>query len=350
MILAVLSACLAVDPQACGPVTLVRQPFSTLADCAADAPRIARDWLEARPGLRQGGLTCEPLTGLPPLATQRVADGVHVHLGQIAQFEDSPDGWIANLGFVVGRDSIAVIDAGASRAQGQALFAAIRRISDKPVSHLIVTHMHPDHAFGASVFAEAGAAIVGHARLGDALQSRGPVYLDNLTRLYGPAAMIGTEITLPDVAVADRLEIDLGGRVLTLAAATPAHSDNDLTVRDSATGTLFTGDLVFRGLTPILDGSLPGWLEWMDAAQDAGPIVPGHGPVARDWAEAVGAQRDFLGALDHATRDALAAGLPLSRAVPAIVDALQPFGGDWASFPDSAARDATAAFKELEWQ
>ncbi len=350
MFFAVLSACLAAEVPECGPVLLVGQPFASRTECDAGAPRVAENWLADHPGLAQDGLHCAALADLPALPTRQVADGVHVHLGPPFQFEDSPDGWIANLGFVIGRDSIAVIDAGASRRQGQALFAAIRAVSDKPVSHLIVTHMHPDHAFGANVFAEAGATIVGHARLGDALQSRGPVYLDNLTRLYSPAAMIGTGIVLPDVAVAGSLDIDLGGRVLTLAAADPAHSDNDLTVLDRTTGTLFAGDLVFRDLTPIVDGSLPGWLAWMDAAQDAGPIVPGHGPVARDWQDAIGAQRDFLTALDHATRDALDAGLPMSQGVPAIVEALQPFAGRWNSFPDSAARDATAAFKELEWQ
>ncbi|MTE00330.1 quinoprotein relay system zinc metallohydrolase 2 [Paracoccus sp. YIM 132242] len=350
MFFAVLSACLAGEVPACGPVTLAGQPFSSMEQCTTGAPRIAGTWLAAHPDLTRGGLSCVPLSDLPVLPVREVAPGVHVHLGQIAQFEDSPDGWIANLGFVVGSDSIAVIDAGASRAQGQALFAAIRAVSDKPISHLVVTHMHPDHAFGAEVFREAGATIVGHARLADALQSRGPVYLDNLTRLYGSGPMIGTRVVLPDVAVGDSLDIDLGGRVLTLTATGPAHSDNDLTVLDRATGTLFAGDLVFRGLTPIVDGSLPGWIGWMDGARDGGPVVPGHGPVARDWSEAVGAQRDFLTALDHATRDALDAGLPLSQAVPAIVEALQPLAGDWASFPDSVARDATAAFKELEWE
>ncbi|WP_295045091.1 quinoprotein relay system zinc metallohydrolase 2 [uncultured Paracoccus sp.] len=346
---AILSACLAANPMICAPVTLAPS-FATAAECQAGSPRIAAGWLAAHPLLIRGGMSCAAVADLAALPVQQVAQGVHVHIGQIAQFEDSPDGWIANLGFVIGQDSIAVIDAGSSRQQGQALFAAIRAISDKPISHLIVTHMHPDHAFGAEIFREAGAVIVGHAKLGDALASRGPVYLDNLTRLYGPGPMIGTQVVLPDLAVADSLDIDLGGRVLTLAATGPAHSDNDLTVQDSATGTLFTGDLVFRGLTPILDGSLPGWLDWMGAARGGGPVVPGHGPVARDWADAVGAQGDFLALLDRATRDALDAGLPLSQAVPAIVGALRPIAGVWASFPDSAARDATAAYKELEWQ
>lgn len=350
MFFAVLSACLGAELPACGPVTLVGRSFASRKECGAEAPRIARAWLADHPDLVQGGLSCAALSDLPALPVAMVAEGVHVHLGQVAQFEDSPDGWIANLGFVIGQDSIAVIDAGASRQQGQALFAAIRAISDKPVSHLILTHMHPDHAFGAGVFAEAGATVVGHARLGDALRTRGPVYLQNLRRLYGAGPMIGTQVVLPDRAVEGSLDLDLGGRVLRLSATGPAHSDNDLTVLDRTTGTLFAGDLVFRGLTPVVDGSLAGWIDWMDGAQDAGPIVPGHGPVARDWQDAIGAQRDFLAALDRATRSALDAGLPMSQAVPAIVEDLHPHAGNWASFPDTAARDATAAYKELEWE
>lgn len=346
----ILSACLAADPPTCAPLTMTADVFGSLQACQESAGRIAGDWLSRHPDLRDGGTECVETADLPALPVEAVAEGIHVHFGRVAQFEDSPDGWIANLGFVIGQDRIAVIDAGASRQQGQALFAAVRRISDKPISHLVLTHMHPDHSFGAEVFAEAGATILGHARLGDALESRGPAYLDNLTRLYGPGPMIGTRVVLPDVAVSDRLDIDLGGRVLTVTAAAPAHSDNDLTARDSATGTLFTGDLVFRGLTPILDGSLPGWLDWMDLPQAAGPIVPGHGPVAADWPDAVTAQQNFLIALADQTRQAIAAGLPMSQAVPMIVEALQPFSAQWVSFPDSAARDATAAFKELEWE
>lgn len=350
MILAVMTVCLSAQPAACGPILLAGQSFSVADDCAQEAPRIAAEWLAGHPGLVRRDLACRAVDDLPALALREVAPGVHVHLGQIAQFENSPDGWIANLGFVIGQTGIAVIDAGASRAQGQALLAAIRQVSDKPITHLIVTHMHPDHALGAEVFREAGATVVGHARLGPALQARGPVYLDNLTRLYGAGPMIGTRIVLPDLTVADRLDLDLGGRVLTLTASGPAHTDNDLTVLDRTSGTLFSGDLVFRGLTPVLDGSLPGWLGWMDQPQDVSVLVPGHGLPTGDWDDAIGPQRDLMAALGRATRDALDAGLPLSRAVPVIVQALQPLAGDWVAFPETIARNATAAYKELEWQ
>lgn len=350
MLYAVLSACLAANAPSCQPIVLTERAFADIGQCQVDAPRIARGWLARHPDLTGQDIRCVTPADLPALPVQSVADGVRVHLGQTVQYEDSPDGWIANLGFVIGRDSIAVIDAGTSRAQGQALFAAIRRISDKPIRHAILTHMHPDHALGASVFAEAGATVVGHARLADALQSRGPVYLGNLTRLYGPAAMIGTRIVLPDIAVSETMTLDLGDRTLTLTATDPAHSDTDLTVHDNATGALFSGDLIFRDLTPIVDGSLPGWMDWTASAQDASPIVPGHGPVAGAWPEAVAAQQEFLTALHRATRDSIDAGLPLSEAVPTIVEALRPLADRWNSFPESAARDATAAYKELEWE
>ena len=73
MILAVLSACLAADPQVCAPVTLVRQPYATLAECNNDALRIARDWLVDRSDLQDGGLTCTDLDDLPALAVDQVA-------------------------------------------------------------------------------------------------------------------------------------------------------------------------------------------------------------------------------------------------------------------------------------
>ena len=98
MFFAVLSACLAAEVPACGPVTLAAQSFDSQGDCLAEAPRIAEGWLAGHPGLVQGGLSCAPLSDLPALPAETVAQGVHVHLGQVAQFEGSPDGWIANLG------------------------------------------------------------------------------------------------------------------------------------------------------------------------------------------------------------------------------------------------------------
>lgn len=348
----ILTACLASAPSDCTTILLPEGDAATQQVCEARAARITRSWLSARPSLSGSVPECRANADLSASDLQEVAPGVHVHLGTSLQMEDTSDGRIANLGVVIGRDAVAVVDAGVSRAEGQALYVAIRRITDKPIRHLVLTHMHPDHSLGASVMAEAGAEILGHHALPQALQGRGGTYLSNLERLYPPAAWIGTEVVLPDRVVTDRMEIDLGDRVLNLRAWPAAHTDNDLTVLDRQTATLFAGDLLFRDLTPVVDGSLLGWLEWLDSnpADGAGLIVPGHGPVAGSWSEASGPQRSFLEALAAETRLAITAGHPMSAAVPQIAKALEPLKKDWASFDATVARDATVAFQELEWE
>ncbi|WP_411957317.1 quinoprotein relay system zinc metallohydrolase 2 [Paracoccus homiensis] len=352
MIHLILTACLATQPGACGPILLPQGQADDMQSCQNGADRISRNWLSDHPELAGQATTCLPADKLPTLKLDQIAPGVFVHLGETRQLEDSDNGQIANLGVVVGDLSVAVIDAGVSRIQGQMLYAALRQITDKPISHLILTHMHPDHVLGASVFAEAGAQIWGHHALPNSLTFRQDRYLENLARLYSPQAMIGTRVVLPDHAVREAAQIDLGGRVLSLIPARTAHTDNDLMVRDDREQVLFAGDLVFRDLTPVVDGSLTGWLDWHRLPPSPMPrlIVPGHGPVAQDWESAIGPQRAFLVALADATRAQIAAGKPMSAAVPQIAQDLAPFEPGWNAFAPTVARDATAAFKELEWE
>lgn len=352
MIYLILSACLAGSSGDCVPILLPEAESAVMAECESQAERVSRDWLKRHPELAGDQISCQSATSLPALPLQELVPGVHVYLGEPVQMEETANGRIANLGVVIGEKSVAVIDSGVSRRQGQELFAAIRQLTDLPISHVILTHMHPDHVLGTSVFKEAGAEIVGHAALPAALEYRAQTYLDNLAELYPPQEVIGTEVVLPDRQVADRDIIDLGGRELLLKAEGTAHTDNDLTVFDRKTETFFSGDLIFRDLTPVVDGSLNGWLEWLEAAPAPMPrrIVPGHGEVAESWKSAVTPQTEFLTMLRDSTRAAIADGLPMSDAVPVIAKSMQVIANTWNSFEETAARDATAAYKELEWE
>jgi quinoprotein relay system zinc metallohydrolase 2 len=337
-----LEACLADRPDTCA-TRLVPQP----AGCDVAA---AEAWVAERPELVLRGARCAPLAeGLAPLAVAEVAPGVFVHEGAVALASAGNGGDIANLGFVVGERAVAVIDAGGSRAVGEALYAAVRARTALPIRWLVLTHMHPDHVRGAAVFAEAGAEVVGHARLGPALAARAASYAAMLERDLGPAGAMASALPAPDVGVADELVLDLGGRSLVVRSQPTAHTDNDLTVLDAATGTLFAGDLVFDRHLPTLDGSLLGWIELLDAlaAEPAERAVPGHGAAALPWPAGAAPTKDYLAALAEATREAVAAGESLGEAAPRVGADLRD---GWALFDVFNQRNATAAYHELEWE
>lgn len=310
----------------------------------------AQDWAATHPDLALRGWRCaEPEAAVEPLPVVEVAEGVFVHQGPHAlPSADNGADW-ANVGFIVGRDAVAVIDAGGARGVGERLYAAVRARTDLPIEWLILTHMHPDHVLGASVFAEAGAQVIGHARLGPALLSRAEAYIEGLERQAGPAVAIGSSVVLPDATVADRLEIDLGDRVLVLEAQPTAHTDNDLTVLDRRTGTWFMGDLVFAGQVPVVDGSALGWLDVLGdlTARPAARIVPGHGPAEMAWPQAAAPTQTYLSGLVARTREAIAAGESLGDAAPRLGQDLR---GDWALFDEFNARNATTVYRELEWE
>lgn len=282
-----------------------------------------------------------------PLEVTEVATGVFVHQGPYEDFSPANGGGIANLGFVIGERSVAVIDSGGSLRQGQALLGAIRARTELPVSHVILTHMHPDHVFGTAAFG-GGPAVLGHARLAARLAENGPIYLANL-RSEVVEAMEGTEIVLPTQGVDATAVIDLGGRKLELRAWPTAHTDCDLTVLDLATGTLFAGDLLFMERIPVVDGSLLGWLRVMDelAVLPAARVVPGHGPAAAAWPEAMAPQRLYLEQLRAGVRAELARNRTLEQAVSELPP---PPAGQWLLAADNHARNVIASFTELEWE
>lgn len=345
----ILTACLAADPSACADRLLPASESPDMGACEALAGEAAAAWLAAHPDLTGRDRRCAPLSEAPALELSEVAAGVHVYRGADAQLSPENGGRIANLGVILGRDRVAVIDPGGSRAQGEALYAAIRRLSDKPIGPVVLTHMHPDHIAGAEVFAEAGAEIVADARLPEALELRRDTWAESIPAQIGADAWAGTVLIGPTRTIAGPEVLDLGGRTLELTPAPRAHTDSDLTVRDSATGALFTGDLLFRGLTPVVDGSLKGWLDWLAQPHGGAPVIPGHGPVAASFAEASAAQQSYLAALREAVRAALDAGQGLSSAVPAVAGAMAPLARGWADYQATTARNAAAAYAEMEW-
>lgn len=275
-----------------------------------------------------------------------VAEGVYVRYGVQEEMSPANRGAIANIGFIIGDESVAVIDTGTTRQQGAALRQAVQATTDRPISHVIATHVHPDHCFGHSAFTDLAAHYIGHRNLPRALAARGSFYLERLTEISSDFA--DAAFVMPEETVSDTMRIDLGNRPLVLKAWEPAHTDNDLTVFDERTGLLWAADLLFADRLPTLDGSLTGWLNALDTLldQQVRLVIPGHGPVS-DGRAALREEQLYLQSLHDSVRAAIDEGLDIS----ATLERLQNYNPqNWLLFDDNHGRNVVAAYTELEWE
>lgn len=294
------------------------------------------------------GARAEPATSVR-LDPVEVAPGVFVAAGKHELITPGNGGHIANMSFIVGTQCVAVIDTGGSAGCGRALLKAVRAVSPLPVRYVINTHMHPDHVFGNGPFVGPETIFAGHAKLARALAARGERYLAVNQADLSPDDFAGTKIVAATLLVEGESRIDLGGRTLVLTARRTAHTDNDLTVRDDATNTLFLGDLLFAGHVPTLDGSIKGWLALMDdlRGEPAARVVPGHGPAWMPWPDAMSAEVHYLNGVADDVRMSIRAGKALDEAMRTAASSER---ANWLLFDDFHARNIAAAFAELEWE
>lgn len=284
----------------------------------------------------------------PDFVLEELAPGVYLHPGRMADVDDPGRGDSANLGVVVGSRCAAVIDTGGAYATGAAFAAAIAARIAKPVCYVINTHVHFDHVLGNAAFAAQAPRFVGQHGLAEAMVASRDFFVEHFADELGgtdPAA----RIIGPDTLVDGTLDLDLGERRLLLRAVATAHSATDLTVHDPHSATLWTGDLLARERMPVLDGSLHGWLAWLDAAtqENHALVVPGHGPVDRAWPAGAQALRRYLEVLRDETRAALARGASLEEALDTVAaDETE----HWQLTARAHRLNISRAYRELEWE
>jgi quinoprotein relay system zinc metallohydrolase 2 len=280
------------------------------------------------------------------LAINEVAPGIHIRHGVDEDASPANNNAIANIGFIIGRDAVAVMDPGGSLLDGQRLHATIRKATNLPIRYVVISHVHPDHIFGAGAFMEDKPQFVGHALLPTALAQRGEYYRGQLEQILGKAT--AGPIVAPTMLVKDQSSIDLGGRVLEVTAHGKAHTDSDLSVLDRQTGTLLLSDLLFVRRIPSLDGSLKGWLAQLAKLKTvpARRAIPGHGPTSVDWPSASRDLERYLGTLQRETRQAIAKGVDIGQAAKTVALSERD---KWKLFDDYNGHNVTRAYKELEW-
>jgi len=234
----------------------------------------------------------------PELKLQQVSDHAYYAEGLFELGTPLNQNFISNAGVVIAPEGVVVIDALGSPALAERLVAEIRKITDKPIEYVIVTHYHADHVYGLQVFKDLGAKVIA--------QEKGKLYLTSETaklRLevsredLAPWVDENTRIEAADIWVINDEQVMLSGWQFDLLKVGPAHTPDDLSVFVPAENVLFAGDLMFRGRIPFVgNADSAGWIASLERLMTLTPdvVVPGHGPYSIDPAEDLKFTRDYL--------------------------------------------------------
>ena len=186
------------------------------------------------------------------------------------------------IGVVLGDGEALVIDTRSSHRQAREIEADLRELTPDPVTLVVDTHWHYDHAFGNRVFRPA--TIWGHERCGPRLLEHGEqmraTVSERIPELAGDLAEV--VIDPPDRSFAETARVLVGGRPVWLRYLGRGHTDTDIVVEVPDAGVLFAGDLLEAGATPYFGDGYPlDWPETVSRLADLvrGPVVPGHGQV-----------------------------------------------------------------------
>lgn len=204
----------------------------------------------------------------------------------------------SNAAFVVTPEGVIVLDALGSVPLGEALLAAIRTVTDKPIHRVIVTHYHADHFYGLAPLKAAGAEIWAHRAAREYLENgEGATRLAQRQRDLSPWVGADMRLVAPDRWLEGDSSFAFGGLNFDLIYMGPAHAPDDLVVVLREDGTLFSGDILFSGRIPFVgNADSRRWLTTMDRLLLLKPkvMVPGHGAASRSPDADLVFTRDYL--------------------------------------------------------
>lgn len=259
-----------------------------------------------------------------PFELHRVGDTPVYYVEGLSGVPDSVnEGHTSNAGFVVTDAGVVVFDALGTPALGYRLLQRIREVTDQPIKVVVVSHYHADHIYGLQAFKEhadgvpvlAQRATRGYAGGSAANQGEDAERrLEQRRQALFPWVDEKTYIVAPDAVFDEQTDFSLGGVEFEIRRLGPAHAPGDSIMLVKNHGVLFGGDVIYGGRVPFLDSpetDVDQWLAGLDyiagLKDQVRYVVPGHGALADDPAQAVRATRDYIryvrAAMARAVRD-----------------------------------------------
>ena len=218
---------------------------------------------------------------LPEPRTLTISERVHVLLGPIQHANRINQGYMINSTVIVGEKGVILVDSGGSAEVGRHIAAAVRRITDKPVTHVVNTHHHGDHHLGNVAFE--GATFISSEMCRKMVVETAQEWLKIMQTAVG-RPLPGTRAVPAEVVYAEgtRTETSIQGVRVVFWVPRGSHTVGDLIVQLPDEKVLIAGDVLVNRVVPTLqDGVVKNWLRTLEEIQVSGAVhfVPGHGEV-----------------------------------------------------------------------
>jgi glyoxylase-like metal-dependent hydrolase (beta-lactamase superfamily II) len=234
----------------------------------------------------------------PEMTAKKASSSVWYVEGLSALGSPANQNFISNAAFVVTPAGVVVIDALGSPVLAKRLLTEIGKVTQQPVTHVIVTHYHADHIYGLQTFKAAGARILAQRAARDYMSSDTALKrLQDSRQTLAPWVDDETVLVPADQWVDGPVSLTVGGVKIEIQPVGPAHTAEDLVVYLPQEKVLFAGDLVFRRRIPFVGQADSGhWIAALDALLDfdTAVVVPGHGPLSTDARADMQSTRDYL--------------------------------------------------------
>ena len=239
----------------------------------------------------------------------------------------------ANAGFVVTATSVVMVGAPDSPATAARWLDAVRAVTPKPVSHLLLTGYHPEQAGAIAALKARGAAIVARRVAPPPAQTNPIAPVAEAASDTAEAEAAAPAPNAPDPFVADlwledSTDLLFGGVHLQALALAPVHGPHEMAYLLADDAVLYAGELLVTGRLPdVRDADTARWIEALAELQKQGAtvVVPARGPVSREPQAELQRARDYLGLLRSAMGEAARSRTPFDEAYER---------GDWSPYAE----------------
>jgi glyoxylase-like metal-dependent hydrolase (beta-lactamase superfamily II) len=260
-----------------------------------------------------------------------------------------------NSGIIIGDDSVMVVDAQATPVMAEEVIARVRKVTDKPIKYVLLSHYHAVRVLGASAYEDA--EILASDLTRDLIVERGEQDKDSeigrFPRLFRAVESI-PGLTWPTITFGQQMSVWLGKREVRIMHIGRGHTAGDVIAWVPDANVVFSGDLVeYHSACYCGDAHLADWPTTLDrlAAFKAKALVPGRGAAlaTADKVQAgIDGTRDFVETLYGSAQKSVAKGLTLKEAFAAAREAMDPKFSSYAIYEHCMPFNVARAYDEAK--